>query len=189
MIPLNFSPFPILTTERLILRQLTAEDAKTLYDYQSDKKNFEFVDMPIYKTIDEAHKYIESRNLGVQQNKYIIWAIELASSKKIIGTISLWNFDVDNNKAEFGYGLFPEYRGNGYMKETLRRVCRYGFYKLELDEIEAYTNIINIPSKSLLENCGFTYMKTIKEKTFSGDMMEMAVFRKESHALLLSKYK
>jgi ribosomal-protein-alanine N-acetyltransferase len=187
MIPLNFSPFPILVTKRLNLRQLTLNDAQPLYQYQSDKSNFEFVDMPVYTSIDQVNSYIESRNLGVQQNQYIIWAIELNNTKDIIGTISLWNFVKENNKAEFGYGLFPEYRGNGYMTEALKRVCQYGFYKLELDEIEAYTNAKNIPSRNLLINNGFTYMKTIKEKTLIGDVMEMAVFRKESHALLFSK--
>lgn len=187
MIPLNFSPFPVLTTKRLTLRKLLPDDAQPLYYYQRDKSNYEYVDMPVYTSIEQAQKYIKSRNQSVEQNQYIIWAIEITAIERMIGTISLWNFDKQNNKAEFGYGLLREYRGNGYMQEALRRACKYGFYKLELDEIEAYTNTLNTPSKNLLENCGFTYMKTVKENTLSGEVMDMAVFRKESHALLFSK--
>ncbi len=55
----NFTPFPILETDRLILRQLETVDKEAIFDYQSNKENFVHVEMPVYKNVSEAEAYIE----------------------------------------------------------------------------------------------------------------------------------
>ena len=72
---LNFNPFPILRTERLLLRQLEVKDAPLYFNYQSSKQNFLHVDMPVYTDISQALTFIKEKKDGVQQNKWILWAI------------------------------------------------------------------------------------------------------------------
>ena len=172
----NFTPFPILMSKRLMLRQLEAKDAKALFDYQSDKNNFEFVDMPVYIALEQAQSYIHKMNLGMTENKWIPWAICLKDEDEIIGTVSLWHLDDKENKAELGYGLFPAYRRKGYMKEALEKVLAYGFDDMKLLTIEAYTSVSNEPSKQFLDSQAFEFVKNF-EDPYSGGAL-MAYYRK-----------
>ncbi|MCY3412782.1 MAG: GNAT family N-acetyltransferase [Candidatus Heimdallarchaeota archaeon] len=159
---MRFSPFPNLETSRLVLRKLEKKDATAIFEYQRDKSNFPHVDMEVYTTITQAYDYILNMNDGIESNSWIIWAI-CNKSDDIMGTISIWNFDKKKNKAELGYGLFPSYRGKGYMSEVLEQVTKFGFDQLALTSIEAYTNENNKASRKLLENQDFVKIGSIEE--------------------------
>ena len=157
-----FTPFPILESDRLMLKPLTASDRLPLFKYQSNKANFEFVNMTIYKNISEVDVYMSKMNKGVLENKWIIWGIH-TKENGLIGTISIWNLNHETATAEFGYGIFPEYRQRGYMLEALTLCVQYGFDQMKLRTLEAYTNIYNQPSRRFLEKFGFDYVKDIDE--------------------------
>ena len=160
---LNFNPFPILRTERLILRQLEDKDAPLFFNYQSNKQNFLHVDMTVFTDISQTYAYIKEKNEAVRQNKWILWAIADISTDRILGSISIWNFNQEKEKAEFGYGLFPGNTGKGLMKEALLRAIDFGFNDLGLKTLEAYTSINNNKSISLLKQTNFNYDSEIKE--------------------------
>ncbi len=173
MRPLNFHPFPILKTPRLLLRALIHADAPALFQYQSDKRNFPFVDMPVYQELTEAEDYIASRHEGIKKNQYIIWAIADRQTDRIIGTISLWNFNLEDARAEYGYGLFPGNHGRGIMTEALQSIETYGVKILGLHTIEAYTHEENQKSQKLLERTGYRFQETVIEHD-----TPMAIYRK-----------
>jgi [ribosomal protein S5]-alanine N-acetyltransferase len=173
----KFSPFPTLKTERFTLRKLQMSDAKLIFNYQSNKAHFQFVDMPVYEKIEEAEQYIQSMNKGVENDKWIIWAIKDDETDAILGTISIWNLSLEGRKGELGFGLFPGNRGKGIMDESLKSVVNFGFNSMGLREIDAYTNTKNERSISLLERNGFIKIRTVMDPhTFSGEPMEMAIF-------------
>ena len=58
-------------------------------------------------------------NKGIDDNKWIIWAIEHNQSHKVLGTISIWNINEEQRSGELGYGIIPDYQGQGLMKESL----------------------------------------------------------------------
>ena len=72
---LNFNPFPTLRTESLVMRQLKKSDDRLIFEYQYDKENFKYVDMSIYTSIEDAQNYIVKMKTGVDNSKWIIWAI------------------------------------------------------------------------------------------------------------------
>ncbi|QEE16931.1 GNAT family N-acetyltransferase [Promethearchaeum syntrophicum] len=160
---LNINPFPILRSERLVLRKLEVKDVPLFFEYQSNKQNFLHVDMPIFTDITQTYTYIKEKNETVEQNKWILWAITDINSDRIFGTISIWNFNLEEEKAEFGYGLFPGSTGNGFMTEALLCTIDYGFQELKLKTLEAYTNIMNDKSIKLLKCTNFKYDSKIQE--------------------------
>lgn len=174
---LDFNPFPTLRTERLILRKLDLSDDELIFNYQSDKENFKYVDMPVYTNIEEAQNFIAKMNSGVESNKWIIWAIADANTNSILGTISIWNISLEDSKAELGYGLFPGNLGKGIMSEALKAVIEFGFNTMGLEGIEAYTNAVNEKSIALLERNNFTLASSFTEtETFSGEPMDMVIY-------------
>lgn len=173
---ISFSPFPVLQTDRLLLRQLESSDDQLIFEYQSNKENFQFVDMPVYTSIEEAQNYIIKMNTGIANNRWIIWAIADQCTNRILGTISIWNLSIEESKAELGYGLYPGNLGKGIMSEALKKVVAYGFYHMGLKTIEAYTSTMNEKSIALLERNKFTPIASIIEDTSNGEPMEMAIY-------------
>ncbi|MCA0989287.1 GNAT family N-acetyltransferase [Guptibacillus algicola] len=176
----NFHPFPVLHTERLSLRKLSSSDVASIYNYHCNKEHFPYVDMVEHHTLEDSRKFIKKMNEGVEENKWVIWAIADASTDTILGTISLWNLSSDGRKGELGYGLHPGNTGKGLMTEALAKVLHFGFYTMGLETIEAYTNEDHQRSISLLDKHGFTKIKTVTEKGPSGKLMNLAVFEKKS---------
>src|SRR5215204_2401242 len=93
MLHLDFSNFPVLTTERLVLRQLTYDDALPIHQLRSDPEVNAFVDRPLSTGIADAMAHIEKIERLVKNNESIYWVINLQEADDLIGTICFWNFD------------------------------------------------------------------------------------------------
>jgi len=173
----KFDPFPVLETDRLMLRKIEQADAPLMLNYRSDKDNFEFSDMPIYTCIEEAEDYIRRLNKGVNNSKWIVWAISDKITDDILGSISIWNIAKDEFKAELGCELYPGNVGKGIMSEALSRVIDYGFADMGLKVLEGYTNIMNKKSIAMLEQNSFAKKSSfIETETPSGEPVEMVIY-------------
>ena len=71
MLDINFNPFPILTTERLVLRQMSNEDANEVFFLRSDDEMLKYVGRPKAQSIEEILKWIEMVNDGLVKNEAI----------------------------------------------------------------------------------------------------------------------
>lgn len=148
-----FTPFPILKTDRLILRQLVITDDNEIFALRSDDNVNRYLDRDPSKSIEDAKYFIQTITENVKKNDSIYWAISL--SGKLIGTICLFEFADDNIKAEIGYELLPSYQGKGLMQEAASKVLEFGFQHIGLNSIEAYTHSENQNSTRLLEKFNF----------------------------------
>jgi [ribosomal protein S5]-alanine N-acetyltransferase len=151
----NFTPFPVLKTERLTLRQLISSDDKEIFALRSDGNVNKYLDRKPGKSIDEAKDFIRNINENIQRNDSVYWAITLNGAGKLIGTICLFDFSNNNLKAEIGYELLPGFQGKGIMQEATSKVIEYGIQHIGLHSIEAYTHFQNQSSIRLLEKLNF----------------------------------
>ncbi len=154
---LNLNPFPVLETERLLLRQLTEDDAQEIFIHRSDKRILEFIDIPIASSIEDALAFIKKINNLIAANESAYWGIQLKGRRQIIGTICLWNVDYKDEKAETGYVLHPDFQGKGFMQESITAVIDFGFHNLDLKKMVAEVHHNNLPSIKLLRRNGFTF--------------------------------
>jgi len=175
----SFSPFPILETENLFLRRMSLTDSQDIFSIRADPRMHTYTDTKPDETITETETYINKMLTGVDANKWIIWAVEHKLSRKVIGSISIWNIDVGNFSGELGYGIMPDYQGKGLMKEALLRVIDYGFRSMRLHVLLAYTEENNLHSKKLLQRCGFRFAGQIDEQGCQSEK----VFRMEIYQL------
>lgn len=162
-----FQPFPTLKTERLELRKITASDCDDVFFLRSDKTVTKYIERSKdsqTKNKDDALKFIqEIITEGFKNNKSITWKITLKNNPKMIGSICLWNFSENYKTAEVGYDLNPIFQNKGIMSEALQYVIDYGFKKLNLDTIEAFTHMKNENSKKLLEKNYFKLVDNRKD--------------------------
>jgi len=159
----NITPFPILTTERLILRQPEITDDREIFLLRSDEQVNRYIDRPRAVTVADARQFIDKINAGIAQNDRLYWVICPADPKaglpgRPIGTIGIWNFSPEMDIAEIGYELLPEFQGKGIMQEAVAKIIEFSFLTLKLKKLEACADVDNRPSIKLLEK--FNFVKT-----------------------------
>ncbi|MHA6261384.1 GNAT family N-acetyltransferase [Sporosarcina sp. CAU 1771] len=147
--------FPVLETDRLILRQVTNDDAKNLLTYFSDTDVVKYYGLEPFKSIDEALDEISWYKSIFEKGTGIRWGISLKGSDKIIGSCGFFNKVVEHSRTEIGYELSKEYWGKGIAGEALESVVKYGFQNLQLERIEALLEPANLASLKLLDKMGF----------------------------------
>ena len=155
--------FPILTTERLLLRCIEPNDALALQKLRSNKSVNQFLDRPKSTTIDKTQQFIKNILLGIENQQSFYWVIVLKETNTLIGTICYWNLKHDVNQAEIGYELHPKFQRKGMMQEALAKVLEYGWNEMQLETITAFTRFDNLKSISLLEKFNFQRITSTKE--------------------------
>lgn len=152
---LNFNPFPTFHTQRLILRPLTLQDEQEIFELRSNDAVNQFLDRPKAQSLKDAQQFIQKITDTIQKNEGVYWVIALQHDPKLIGSIALWNFAPEENMAEIGFELHPQYQGQGIMREALTKVIEFCFTTIQLQTIEAWTHINNVSSIRLLEKNHF----------------------------------
>lgn len=122
-----FKPFPTIETDRLILRKIKKSDAKDLYEYCSSEVSARYSLWEPHEDLGVTRQYISWLLRSEKRGEYFTWGIELKSSGKLIGTVSLPSIDKDYKVAEIGYGIIDSYWGNGYASEAIKAIMEYGF--------------------------------------------------------------
>src|SRR4026207_645383 len=97
MLNRTFTPFPILTTERLTLRQLIINDEQEIFTLRSDSEINKYLDRQVSTTIDDARNFINKINEIINKNDSIYWAITFSDRKILLGTICLFGFSNEND--------------------------------------------------------------------------------------------
>ncbi len=162
----SFTIFPELSTERLVLRQLTFEDKKAIFRLRSNKEINEFIKRETPKNLNQAEGFIQTCLDEFEKENRIFWAIIEEDSNQLIGTIVYHKVDLENNYAEIGCELDPDYQEEGYMNEAMEAVLEFGKSSMQLKTIEAFTHHNNIASITLIEKHQFVLQPERKDDDF-----------------------
>lgn len=177
MLSVNFSPFPILETERLILRRLTTDDAHAVFKLRSSPETMKYVPRPLAVTIDDALGHIATIDEKVNNNTGINWAITLKGNPEMIGIIGNFRIEFENYRAEIGYMLLPEFNGKGIASEAIAAAVKYGFEGMKLHSIEAIIDPENFASGRVLEKNGFVKEAHLKENELhNGKFLDTVIY-------------
>jgi len=177
MLELNFNPFPVLTTERMILRQKTHADVNEIFFLRSDESVMKYIDRPRAKTLQDATAFIDMITEGINNSETITWAITLKDNPVLIGSIGIWQIQKENYRGELGYVLHPDYQGKGIMSEAVKAVTDFAFNAMNLHSIEANINPENKASAKVLERAGFVQEAYFRENYYyDGRFLDSAIY-------------
>lgn len=157
------NPFPILTTERLLLRQLLESDVEEIFSLRSNKAINKYLGRQPSKTLDDALTFIKNINENIKNSDLKYWAITFKNSNKLIGTICLFGPSDDLKECEIGYEMLADFQGQGLMVEASRKIIDYAFQTLGLHAVTAFTHKDNQSSTKLLEKLDFEKAKIMDE--------------------------
>ena len=150
---LKLAQYPIVETERLLLRPVTLDDAEAMFAYASDKDNTRYT-FPTNQNLEETKNNIAQFYLA---NPLGRWGIELKSNGKFIGTIDLHKIDSALKKAAIGYIINKKYWNQGLTTEANRAVIELAFEKIGMNKLIALHDKDNPASGKVMEKSGMRF--------------------------------
>ena len=159
----NFTPFPVLETERLTLRALELNDAKAIFGLRTNKEVNTFITRTMLNNLSETRAFIDSISNSIVNNTGVFWVLESKDTAELLGTVGLRNFEIEEDYAKIGYDMHPDFQENGYMSEAFEVILDFSAKQMDLKFLEAFTHKDNNASAALLEKYNFKLQPNRKD--------------------------
>ena len=145
----HYPVFPTLKGNRILLRDINSEDAGNIIEV------FYYNQKPA-ETEQDVLDILSKTVLDYKNGESMNWGIALQSTNEIIGIIGYYR-GFKNQTGEIGFVLKEAHRRNGYMNEALDLAIKFGYEKMKLTYITAFTTDENVAAKNLFAKCGFEF--------------------------------
>ena len=171
----SITAFPVLTTERLILREITWDDLPWYVRHFSLPEIVEGQGFPAPADEQEARTDFERRVIApFAERDGMRWGLCLrtdagqpdgraAARLPLIGSATVFDVDAKVGSCEVGYDLDPAYWRRGLMLEAATAVLEFAFTVMGLNRIQAVSLPYNAASRGLLERLGFREEGVMRE--------------------------
>jgi ribosomal-protein-alanine N-acetyltransferase len=131
----------------VVLRRVLPADAP-------DVREIQFYEGVAAVTVADAAAMLARIDEDMAEGLGLHWGICEVGHAEVAGTCGFYRGYPDN-VGEVGYALRSAYRGRGLMTAALRLVVSFGFERLGLSGIVAYTDPDNHSSQGVLGRVGF----------------------------------
>lgn len=149
----------MITTQRLLLREMVPDDVEGMFALDSDPAVHQFLGNKPLTEIAQAAKVVEMVRKQYTNNGIGRYAMIRKNDGTFIGWCGLkLNTESCNgfvNYYDLGYRLRKEFWGNGYASEAASVWRNYAFEILKLDRLYAAAHVDNLASNKILRNLGF----------------------------------
>jgi ribosomal-protein-alanine N-acetyltransferase len=165
---------PTITTERLLLRPFTEQDADPLYDILATEGVLRYFPNPDPWPRDRVGRFVAFQIKHWEDHGFGWWAVEPRGKGELIG----WNglqYLPDTDEVEIGYLLAKDYWGQGLATEGAWPGLQFGFETLGLERIVAVVHPENTASQRVTAKLGMSF-------TNEADYFGMHVYRYEIKA-------
>lgn len=145
----------IIETERLYLRELNVNDAKSFYQLNLDEEVMKYTGEGAFENIEESRKFLENYD---QYKKYGIgrWAVINKKNEEFLGWCGL-KFTEKLNEYDIGYRFFRKHWNKGYATESAKACLDFGLNEFKMTEIIGRAMKDNLASIRVLEKIGLVY--------------------------------
>ncbi len=153
-----------LETERLILRPFEISDAQALFDMDKNPDVHKYLWQKPITNITEVHAYIEMVQKQYVERGIGRFSTIIKETGELIGWtgIKFVNDHTENGNTNFydyGYRLNEKFWNKGYATEASIAWLKYGFNKMKIDKMNAYTHEQNGASNHVLQKVGMKFME------------------------------
>lgn len=142
---MNFMNFPILKTDRLLLRGFTLDDSSSVQKLAGEKEIADTTLLIPHPYPDgAAEEWISTHQEKFESGEEIVFAITSKETNELIGAIGI-TINRNFNNGEIGYWVGIPFWNKGYCTEAVGEIIRFGFEDLKLNRIHAH-HFMNNPS-------------------------------------------
>lgn len=147
-----------IKTDRLILRAINQDDLGNIYTGLSHPDVIKH-----YGISFDSLEATKEQLTWYDEDTQCWWAVCSADNKIFYGAAGFNDISTENNKAEIGLWLLPDFWGQGIMSEVMPLICDYGFQQLGLHRIEGYVESDNSNCKRAMSKLDFQKEGTMKD--------------------------
>ena len=152
-----------IETERLILRDASADDAEDMFEYAKLEEVTKYLSWKPHLSIKDSEKILDMLSKEAKEkDSYALKAIVLKENDKMIGTIDARIFGDGLKDAEFGYCLNPKYWNKGYMSEALKAFMEALHKERGVENVFGSFERENIASKRVMQKNEMYYYETVR---------------------------
>ncbi len=171
-----FLNYKELESDRLLLRPITVQDAKDLFEIYSNKEvMLYFDDRSAFENMSEAEDMAKGYENGIKTKAEMRWGIILKDTGKLIGTCGFHAISDYDKRLEIGYDLNRKYWGKKIMTEALSLIIQFAF-EMDVNRIEAFVEPPNTGSRVLLEKLGFSLEGTLRQHEMCrGELIDIQI--------------
>lgn len=112
-----------IESDRLVIRRFILNDMFKFWNYVSDRSLYKYLVCSKFASRDQSDVFIMNIMSAYKESEITRFAIADRENNELVGGISAYikNYDVElgNYEIELGYWVGKEFRGMGYMSETL----------------------------------------------------------------------
>ena len=168
----------IVVRDNLIVRSLTADDARKTYAVINSNRDYLRTWLPWVDGTDSAD--VTERTIALWQNAYenksdIVLGVFYNS--EYVGNIGLHDIKRSNISGMIGYWLAEDCQGLGIMTDCVRALTDYGFNELELNRIYIHCATANTKSRAIPERLGFVQEGVLQDGEYRyGQFYDLAVY-------------
>lgn len=150
-----------LTTDRLVIRRMSAADAEFMLLLLNEPSWLRFIGDRGVKTVEDAKNYIERGPVDMYARLgYGFCVVESRESARPMGVCGLAKRDYLDG-VDIGFAFLPQHWGHGYAYEAAAAVLQYAQGELGLTRVLATTRADNASSQKLLQKLGLRYERLI----------------------------
>lgn len=166
----------ILETERLLVRQLSRDDAEFMLELLNEPSFIQNIGDRGVRTLEEARSYIQNGPIAsYAKNGFGLYLVVLKETNEPIGICGLIQRD-GLGDVDIGYAFLPKFWSRGYAVESALAVKSYAKNAIGLHHLVAITDPANQGSIRVLEKIGLRFEKMIR---LSEDEIELKLFAAE----------
>lgn len=163
----------ILETERLILRQFSAEDAEFILELLNEPSFIQNIGDRGVRTLEDARSYISNGPAAsYAKNGFGLYLVLLKETNESIGMCGLIKRQ-ELDDVDIGYAFLPKFWSKGYAVEAASAVKAYARDVIGLKRVVAITDPANAGSIRVLEKIGLRFEKMVR---LSEDDIELKLF-------------
>ncbi|KKX56131.1 GNAT family N-acetyltransferase [Brevibacillus borstelensis] len=182
-----FDEFPIIKSDRFILKKIDANHLEDVFEIYSNDKVFEYCGIIPKHNKETVKSMIGHFERDFNKKSRVKWGIFThVESDKLVGIIEAFDFNQKVNMVTIGYFLAEAHWGKGIATEAVKALVRFLFHEVNVNRIQAEVMPPNEISKKVLIKNGFVKEGTLRQATvWSGK----GVVDLEIYSILKNEYK
>jgi RimJ/RimL family protein N-acetyltransferase len=167
---------PVLSGDTVILRELRASDAASLFALLTMQEVARFISPPP-TTVEGFERFIAWTHRQRAAGTYACFAITVEGHDTAIGIFQVRQSEADFSRAEWGFALGSAFWGTGVFKEGADLMLEFVFDTLGVQRLEARAAIKNGRGNGALQKLGAVQEAILRQSLLrNGERLDQALY-------------
>lgn len=115
-------------------------------------------------TPDLSKYFVEKKLKQFENREEFLFVLNEKENRTVIGLVYIKEIDWGAKEAELAYCIGYQYKGKGWMTESIKALSHYAFNDLNLKTLRIIAHDSNISSIRVAEKCGFIWTKKLLQE-------------------------